>query len=583
MLPKSVSAFIIILALGLALPGADPLYGAQEDVALFQEALSPYGQWLNLGQHGPVWRPTQVARSWRPYTNGRWVPTQEGYVFETEEPWGWATYHYGNWLPTQEHGWVWVPGRTWYPHTVNWRSNDDNVGWAPVPPDYGGSDSYSAGGYADSYGAAPGLNSYGSPPSSWVFTRATDFLLGWDQPYTSRYSYANAGLLLGPQYIPVVYERTVLVNNFVTPSYAPRACYNWGPPVTYLTKVTNIKNIDLERRGRERRLHHLRNVMPPERVSRRHPAWREVLPVTEETRQRHIRRVAAAGRLNRPDAIPAPRSLSRPSTPVAAGVGTPGVERLGPPAPAAAARVPGHDLERRRLGRPIQELGRQTPAPERLSPPPRLMTGTDPARGTTPATPAAPGTVAPVRPKREVARPRPPGAIPRGPLQPSPDQQAGAPTSPRENRLDQAQPPRGRHQLPYPEQALRHRQQQRLEMEGRPRAYPNQPAQQAPGQQQVQMEQQRRQAEMQQRQQQAEMQRQQQRQQQALQEQQRQQARQQQLQMENQRRQAAMQQQQQAEVMRARQMQQQQQVVRQAPPPPAAPAPPPRQKKRENQ
>lgn len=601
MLPKSLFAFILTVALGLALAGPAPLYGAQEDLALFQEALAPYGQWLNHGQHGLVWRPTGVPRGWRPYTNGRWVPTQEGYVFETEEPWGWATYHYGNWLPTQEYGWVWVPGRTWYPHTVNWRTSDENVGWAPVPPpDYGGSESY-AGRYADSYGASPGLNSYGIPPSSWVFTRASDFLLGWDQPYASRYSYANAGLLLGPQYTPVVYERTVFVNNYVTPSYAPRACYNWGPPVTYITKVTNIRNIDLERRGRERRLHHLRNVMPPERVVQRHPAWREVLPAAEETRQKHIRSTAHAGRLNRPDAVPAPRSLTQSPGPAVAGAAATGVGRPMPPVTAPAPQRPGLDPDRRGQGRPSQDLGRHTPPVERATPSPRLMTGPSPDRQT-PAQPPAPSAQAAA--DRDSPRSLPPGSPPPQKLPHPSNRHPGSPPSPRENRLGQAPPP-GPATQPRPlEEELRQRRQ-RLEMERRQRVQQQQPSPQAPRpepgylehqrrqaeisrQQQLQRDNdQRRQAEMQQQQQ--EMQRQHQRQlemqrqQQFLQEQQRQQARQQQMQMENQRRQAEMQQRQQAEMMRARQMQQQQQVVRQAPPPPAAPAPPPQKKRKDNQ
>ena len=240
MLPRYFM-FIILLAfctLGLtaAPPGAQQVYAGQEDAALFQEALSRYGQWLNYGSYGLVWRPRQVNRDWRPYTNGRWVPTPEGYVFETDEPWGWATYHYGNWLPTRDHGWVWVPGRTWYPHTVNWRTNDENVGWAPVPPpEYVGAENYSAGYPAMGYDSSSALNSYGSYPyntlaSSWIFTRATNFLLGWGQPYSSMYSYAYNGLLLGPQYIPTVYERTVYVTNYVSPSYAINAYYNWGPP-----------------------------------------------------------------------------------------------------------------------------------------------------------------------------------------------------------------------------------------------------------------------------------------------------------------------------------------------------------------
>ena len=205
MLPRYICRLAIILAVctlsfSMASPGATPAYAGQEDAALFQEALSAFGQWLNYGQHGLVWRPGQVDKNWRPYTNGRWVPTQEGYVFETDEPWGWATYHYGNWLPTKDQGWVWVPGRTWYPHTVNWRTNDENVGWAPVPPPESmGAETF----YSDEYPAmdysSAGLNSSGYYannvlPSNWMFTRATDFLLGWGQPYSSAYSYATSGV-----------------------------------------------------------------------------------------------------------------------------------------------------------------------------------------------------------------------------------------------------------------------------------------------------------------------------------------------------------------------------------------------------
>jgi hypothetical protein len=32
-------------------------------------------------------------------------------------------------------GWIWVPGDEWGPAWVDWRSGDDYVGWAPLPPD----------------------------------------------------------------------------------------------------------------------------------------------------------------------------------------------------------------------------------------------------------------------------------------------------------------------------------------------------------------------------------------------------------------------------------------------------------------
>jgi len=101
---------------------------------MFYDGLAPYGNWVDYGKYGPVWYPTKVSSSWRPYLDGRWTPSHEGWAFETSEPWGWATYHYGNWMPTTEYGWVWSPGSTWYPSTAAWRTSDDYVGWAPPPP-----------------------------------------------------------------------------------------------------------------------------------------------------------------------------------------------------------------------------------------------------------------------------------------------------------------------------------------------------------------------------------------------------------------------------------------------------------------
>ncbi len=137
--------FMVALALTFALvlsPGfTGAAQAASEDVAMFYDDLSQVGQWVEYGNYGAVWRPTGVAEDWRPYTNGRWVPTNDGNVFESDEPWAWATYHYGNWMPTEDNGWVWVPGRTWYPSTVEWRTSPEStpvdasyVGWAPTPP-----------------------------------------------------------------------------------------------------------------------------------------------------------------------------------------------------------------------------------------------------------------------------------------------------------------------------------------------------------------------------------------------------------------------------------------------------------------
>ena len=154
-----VAGLALLLLLALIAAPATPARAASEDVAMFYDALSSYGNWVDYGNYGPVWYPTQgVTQNWRPYVDGRWVPTDDGWVFETGEPWGWATYHWGNWMPTSEYGWVWSPGSTWYPSTAAWRTNDDYVGWAPIPPaDYVPEPAYApAGGYyPEEQGYAP--------------------------------------------------------------------------------------------------------------------------------------------------------------------------------------------------------------------------------------------------------------------------------------------------------------------------------------------------------------------------------------------------------------------------------------------
>ena len=588
MLPKHIVRFIIILAIctlgfSAAPPGAKRAYAGQEDAALFQEALSTYGQWLNYGQHGLVWRPRQVDKNWRPYTNGRWVPTKEGYVFETDEPWGWATYHYGNWLPTNDHGWVWVPGRTWYPHTVNWRTNDENVGWAPVPPpDSMVSDTFYSDGYPSSdYGSA-GLNSYGYSsnnilPSNWIFTRASDFLLGWGQPYSPMYSYAYAGSLLGPQYLPIVYERTVYVTNYVSPSYAANAYYNWGPPLTYITKVTTIQNIENDHRYKDLRLAHLRNVMPPANLGQRHPAWREVLPMAGTARQGHLRSVPnfkmASGKLNYPDAIPAPASLNpnnnvtRPSSPLAA------KQQL--TASGKTLHIDNSSLTSLQSGpSQLNQSANQSQVPD-LSRTGTAATASElkKRQELSKKTLPAPTTTSP----RQSVGQQPPVSPPPQPYQSRRDSQRVEPRAYQENQL------RRYHEQHIPpdqqraEQELRMRQQQRLLRSGGSRKmqlviFKNNSSSAANNNCRLD---QRRQAEMQryqqmQQQRQAEIMRQ----QQIQQQQQAEMVRQQQMQQ---------QQHHQAEMMRARQMQQQQQIVRQAPPP-AQHAPTAQyQKKRDNQ
>lgn len=100
----------------------------------FREALDPYGRWVQTPEYGLVWVPSNVDSQWRPYANGHWEDTDEGWTFVANEPWGWAPFHYGRWVYYPAHGWSWLPGYEWAPAWVTWRYGAGTVAWAPLGP-----------------------------------------------------------------------------------------------------------------------------------------------------------------------------------------------------------------------------------------------------------------------------------------------------------------------------------------------------------------------------------------------------------------------------------------------------------------
>jgi len=150
-LPRGVLATILVIGLTM---GATPAV-AQEDLsddpaidawqtsddgdaappitpADYENALAPYGQWVDDSNYGQVWRP-EVAYGWRPYVDGYWAWTPYGWTWVSSEPWAW-TLHYGRWGLVPALGWVWVPGSVWGPAWVDWFWGDGFVGWAPLTP-----------------------------------------------------------------------------------------------------------------------------------------------------------------------------------------------------------------------------------------------------------------------------------------------------------------------------------------------------------------------------------------------------------------------------------------------------------------
>lgn len=100
----------------------------------FYSALRPYGEWIEIERGFYGWRPLRVHRGWRPYMHGRWAWTDYGWYWVSQEPFGWAVFHYGRWYYDDYYGWIWIPDNVWGPAWVEWRYDDDYIGWSPLPP-----------------------------------------------------------------------------------------------------------------------------------------------------------------------------------------------------------------------------------------------------------------------------------------------------------------------------------------------------------------------------------------------------------------------------------------------------------------
>lgn len=193
------------LALLLALL-ATPLFAEENPAAdevsfdYFREALSPFGEWIDVGDYGLCWRPSGVAADWAPYTDGYWAYTDAGWTWVSYEDWGGITYHYGRWINVVDEGWVWVPDYQWGPAWVSWRSNDDYVGWAPLPPEARWNEGAGFGVWVDT--------SYDIGPETYRFCHTRDF----------------CAPVLAPLLVPC------------------------GENVTFITSTVNITNICFNRR-----------------------------------------------------------------------------------------------------------------------------------------------------------------------------------------------------------------------------------------------------------------------------------------------------------------------------------------------
>ncbi|HWY50087.1 MAG TPA: DUF6600 domain-containing protein [Chthoniobacterales bacterium] len=126
----------VFAATVLLLPFAPQAKSQDVSVDFFYNNLNG-GSWIEVGNYGYCWQPDVAASdsSWRPYADGYWAYTDEGWTWVSYEDFGWATYHYGRWVRLADYGWVWRPGYEWGPAWVSWRFGGGYAGWAPLPPE----------------------------------------------------------------------------------------------------------------------------------------------------------------------------------------------------------------------------------------------------------------------------------------------------------------------------------------------------------------------------------------------------------------------------------------------------------------
>ena len=139
----------------------------------FYTQLAPYGSWIEVDYGVVVWRPTIIRTNWSPYNVGRWVWTYDGWYWDSYEPFGHVTYHYGRWYYDDYYGWLWYPDYEWAPAWVEWRYNNNYIGWAPLHP------------YA-TFSISIGIfwsNTYYSPYHHWNYVTYNNFC----DPYVYNY------------------------------------------------------------------------------------------------------------------------------------------------------------------------------------------------------------------------------------------------------------------------------------------------------------------------------------------------------------------------------------------------------------
>lgn len=224
---KSLHTLLIV---ALVFAAAVPRAAAETSVSVdfFHDHLESYGDWREVGDYGYCWQPRDVDNNWRPYSDGRWLYTDAGWTWDSEEPYSWAVYHYGRWARVERVGWVWVPGTEWGPAWVSWRRSPRHVGWAPLPPDA-------------TFSRSVGFNTrvdadYDIGPTSYSFVEVRNF--GVPRLRT---------VIVEPRENVTIIQQTT---NITRITYVNNIVYNEGPQYEAISRESAqpIRRLKLERR-----------------------------------------------------------------------------------------------------------------------------------------------------------------------------------------------------------------------------------------------------------------------------------------------------------------------------------------------
>jgi len=217
---KRLILISFILALSLTLKtNADPVL-RDGGYGYFYNSLAPYGTWIQLNDGVTVWRPVHMPIGWAPYKYGSWVWTNDGWYWNSDEPFGYIVFHYGRWYYDDYYGWIWVPDDVWAPAWVEWRYDNDYIGWAPLPP------------YA-SFSIGFGIRfstGYTTPYSYWHFVKY--------RYMCNRYAYNH---YVHDRYKYRIYGRTKYRTNY---GYSDGRVINRGVDVDFVKKRSGSRIVE---------------------------------------------------------------------------------------------------------------------------------------------------------------------------------------------------------------------------------------------------------------------------------------------------------------------------------------------------